>query len=273
MSYLLYKAAPGVFRSWENGAWNNGGDGDVLVIADNMMNLDLMFKATELTGNQTYAEMALSHSEKTIQNHFRDNDSGTFHVVAYDEWTGAVRRKYNFQGYADDSTWSRGLAWVIHGFATTYEHTGNRTFLEYGEKAAQYFLGHLPDDRIPYWDFDCPVTESYQPRDTSAAAITAHALIKLFIATGKTEYLLQAENILESLLSPDYRADGKSTYNIPAILANGTVHFSAGSFNTAIIYGDMYFLEAIDLYMHRGAGYQNVFFIWLVGLTFLQFII
>lgn len=263
----------GVFRSWNNGLWNGGGDGDILVIADNMMNLDLMFKATELTENQTYAEMAISHSEKTIQNHFRENGKGIFHVVAYDEYTGAVRRKYNYQGYADDSTWARGLAWVIHGYITTYEHTRNPTFLEYGEKAAQYFVDHLPEDWIPYFDFDCPYTEVYQPRDTSAASITAHALLKLFKATGKTQYYQQAENILESLLSPNYRADGKSTYKIPAILANGTVFFNAGNFNTAIVYGDMYFLEAIDLYMQRGSGHQNVFVIWILSLTFLQFVI
>lgn len=227
-----------------------------------------MFTASMLSENQTYAQMAISHAEKTIQNHFRENGQGIFHVVAYDENTGVVRRKYNFQGYADDSTWARGLAWVIHGYATTYEHTTNPTFLEYAEKAAEYFVDHLPEDWVPYYDFDCPYAELYQPRDTSAAAIAAHALLKLFKATNKIKYFQQAENILESLVSPDYRADGKSTNKIPAILVNGTVHFSAGNFNTAIVYGDMYFLEAIDMY--TGSSYKYLFSIWIVGLSFLH---
>lgn len=260
-------ARAGVFRSWNNGEWNGGVDGDVLVIADNMMNLDLMFTATVLSGNQTFAQMAISHSEKTIQNHFRENGKGIFHVVAYDENTGAVRRKFNYQGYADDSTWARGLAWAMHGYITTYEHTRNPTFLEYAEKAAEYFVDHLPEDWIPYYDFDCPYREMYQPRDTSAAAITAHALLKLFKATNKSKYFQQAESILESLVSANYRADGMDTYKIPAILVNGTVFFSAGNFNTAIVYGDMYFLEAIDMY--SGSGHKNFFFVWTVGLTFL----
>lgn len=240
-----------------------------------MMNLDLMFTATELSGNQTYAEMAISHTEKSIQNHFRENGEGIFHVVAYDESTGNVRRKFNYQGYADDSTWARGLAWVIHGFTTTYEHTRNPTFLEYAEKGTQYFVDHLPEDWIPYFDFDCPYNEVYQPRDTSAAAITAHALLKLYALTKKTQYFQQAENILESLFSSNYRADGRSWYKIPAILVNGTVFFNAGNFNTAIIYGDMYFLEAIDLYreLSNSASNHNVLFIWILGFTFLQILL
>lgn len=267
LSKIFSLAVAGVFRSWNNGQWNSGVDGEVLVISDNMMNLDLMFTASVLSGNETFAQMAVSHSEKTIQNHFRENGQGIFHVVAYDENTGAVKRRFNFQGYADDSTWARGLAWVIHGYVTTYEHTRNPTFLEYAEKAAEYFVDHLPEDWIPYYDFDCPYTEMYQPRDTSAAAITAHALLKLHKATNKPKYFQQAENILESLVSPNYRADGKITYKIPAILVNGTVHYHAENFNTAIIYGDMYFLEAIDMY--TGSGYKNFFFVWMFGLTFL----
>lgn len=271
-SLMLILAVCGVIRSWNNGQWNGGGSGDLLVIADNMMNLDLMFTATALSGNQTYAQIAVSHAEKTIANHFRENGQGVFHVVAYDENSGSVRRKYNYQGYADDSTWARGLAWVIHGFASTYEHTNNPTFLEYAEKAAEYFVDHLPEDWIPFFDFDCPFTEVYQPRDTSAAAITAHALLKLFRSTNKIKYLQQAENILDGLVSPNYRADGRSEYKLPAILANGTVFFSAGNFNTAIIYGDMYFLEAIDMLadMYTGSGYKNVLFINTLSLALLQ---
>lgn len=259
----------GVFRSWNNDEAHGGVEGEVKVIADNMMNLDLMFIATELSGNQTYAQMAISHAEKTIRNHFRENGQGIFHVVAYDEATGAVKRKYNWQGYADNSTWARGLAWVTHGYTSTYEHTRTPIFLEYAEKAAKYFVDYLPEDQIPYYDFDCPYKEIYQPRDTSAAAIVAHALLKLFAVTKKAEYFQQAEKILTSLISPNYRADGKSSYTIPAILVNGTVFYKDGNFNTAIVYGDMYFLEAIDMYNEVG---RNTFSFWILGLTGLLYI-
>lgn len=232
-----------------------------------MMNLELMFKATALSRNQTYAEMAKSHALKTIENHFRENGQGIFHVVAYDEATGKVKRKYNWQGYADNSTWARGLAWVTHGYTTSYEYYKNPTLLVYAERAAKYFVDHLPVDWIPYYDFDCPYDEMYQPRDTSAAAIVAHALLKLFAITKKTQYFQQAEKILESLMSPNYRADGSSTYKIPAILVNGTVHFKQDNLNSAIVYGDMYFLEAIDLY--SGVG-RNQFIFWLLSLTFIN---
>lgn len=238
-----------------------------------MMNLDLMFKATDLSGNQTYSQMAISHAEKTIQNHFRENGQGVFHVVAYDEVIGVVKRKYNWQGYADNSTWSRALAWITHGYATTYEHTKNPIFLEYAEKAAKYFVDHLPEDFIPYYDFDCPYKESYQPRDTAAAAIVSHALLKLYRVTHKVQYFKQAGNILESLFSPNYRADGKAAYRIPALLVNGTVHYKQGNFNTAIVYGDMYFLEAIDMYNGNGVLRNTISFSILAFAILQRFII
>lgn len=212
--------------------------------------------------------MAISHAEKTIQNHFRDNGQGVYHVVAYDESTGMVKRKYNWQGYADNSTWARGLSWIAHGYATTYEHTGNALFLEYAEKAAQYFVDHLPDDFIPYYDFDCPYGEMYQPRDTSAAAIMSHALLKLFRLTQNVQYFKQAENILDSLNSPNYRADGNSAYEIPALLVNGTVHYKEGNFNTAIVYGDMYLLEAIDMF--NGNAHNRISF-WILAIATLRY--
>lgn len=105
-----------------------GVPGEVKVIADNMMNLELLFKATELTGNTTFAQIAVSHANRTIEEHFRpDTSDGIFHVVAYNETTGDVQRKYNWQGLRDNSTWARGLAWVIHGYATSVQKT-NGTF-------------------------------------------------------------------------------------------------------------------------------------------------
>jgi len=218
---------------------------EVKVIADNMMNLELLFKATQLTGDDFYARLAISHAEKTMAEHFR-LDGGSFHVVAFYEATGGVKRKYTWQGYAASSTWARGQAWLINGFTTTYKWTNDSRFLATAEKAAAYFISHLPSDFIPRWDFDAPET-SYQPRDTSAAAVAACAFLELFGITNDVQYFEVANNILESLAS-NYRADVHPDYKIPAILVNGTVFFRENDFDTAITYGDYYFLRALDLY-------------------------
>jgi len=235
----------GVFRSWNNG--NNDPHGDeVKVIVDNMMNLELMFKASELSGEDFYRRAAISHAHRTLIEHFRP-DGGTYHVVTFYEATGTVKRKYTGQGYATESTWSRGHAWAIHGFTTTYEYTNDTRFLDIAEKAADYFISHLPSDFIPVWDFDAPVAAGYQPRDTAAATVATCAFFKLFAITNKQNYYDTAVNILESLVA-NYRADINPNHQIPAILVNGTVFFNANDFDTSITYGDFYFLQALDFY-------------------------
>jgi hypothetical protein len=123
-------------------------------------------------------------------------------------------------------------------------------FPEYAEIAANYFISRVPtSDFIPYWDFDSDYENSYQPRDTSAAAITSHGLLKLFSVTRNITYFLTAEKIMESLMSEKYRSDGKPEYKLPSIFVNGTVFYHEDNINTAIGNGDFYFLQALDLYI------------------------
>jgi len=236
---------PGVFRSWNNGGQDN--PREVKVIIDNMMNLELMFKASLFTGNKNFWDMAVSHADNTIREHYRP-DWGTYHVVAYDDTTGAVLRKYTGQGYAADSTWARGHAWGIYGYTTTYKYTGDIKYLEVAENAAEYYIDHLPEDLVPFWDFQAPNETSYQPRDTSAASIVSCAFLELYEVTGKALYLDLADRILNSLINSSYFTEGIDAYQIPSILVNGTVHYTNNDFNTAITYGDYYFLKALDLY-------------------------
>lgn len=219
------------------------------------MNLELLFKAYEITGNQEFYDIALSHANRTIEEHFRE-DGGTFHVVGYNESNGAVGRKYNHQGMADDSTWSRGLAWAIHGYTTTFMKTGIQLYLDTAERAATYFIDRLPQDYVPYWDFDAPLDNGqYQPRDTSAAAIAAHGFLNLYQITGnKQKYFDTAEGILNGL--ENYRADANPRYQIPAILVNGTVFYYEDNFNTAITYADFYYLRAFDVYRELVATFN-----------------
>lgn len=232
-------------RSWNNGVGENSDE--IKVIADNMMNLELLYKAAILTGNETFSTIATSHADRTFEEHFRNNgSSGIYHVVGFSENTGQVLRKYNVQGLRDNSTWSRGLAWTTHGYVTSFIFTNHQRYLEYALIAGNYFLSHLPDDFVPYWDFDADTT-SYQPRDTAAGAIASHAFLKLYKVTGDGKWLAAAENMLENL-NAKYRSDGNVEYRINSILVNGTVHFHQGNFNTAIVYADFYFLQALKLY-------------------------
>jgi len=238
----------GCIRSWNNDPGHGNEPGEVKVIADNMMNLELLFLAHKITQNVTYKSYAFSHAMKTIKEHMRE-DGGSFHVVAYNETTGLVRRKYTWQGYANSSTWARGQAWLIHGFATTYRLNGHTDFLRTAEKAADFFISKLPADGIPFWDLNLTSAEGYQPRDASAAAVAISGFLDLYKMTRNEKYLQISEKMLTSLASSNYRADGNPNYRIPAILVNGTVFYDEGNFNTAIVYGDYYLLQAIDRYV------------------------
>ncbi len=264
-----------VMRSWNNGMGDN--PDEIKVIADNMMNLELLYTAASLTGNETFSTIATSHADRTIEEHFRNNgSSGTFHVVAFSETTGEVLRKYNAQGLRDNSTWSRGLAWTTHGFITSYILSNHQRYLEYALIAGNYFLSHLPDDFVPYWDFDADIAVSYQPRDTAAGAIASHAFLKLYQVTRDDKWLTAAERILDNL-NNKYRSDGNDEYKINSILVNGTVFFHQGNFNTAIVYADFYFLQAVKLYreiLQQNSNSSTQFTIskWLLGFLGVTFI-
>lgn len=232
-------------RSWNNGAEDN--PDEIKVIADNMMNLELLYTAANLTGNETFSFIATSHADRTIEEHFRDNGTlGIYHVVGFSETTGQVLRKYNVQGLRDNSTWSRGLAWTTHGYITSYIFTNHQRYLDYALIAGNYFLSHLPEDFVPYWDFDAD-TNFYQPRDTAAGAIASHAFLKLYQVTQDAKWLRAAEEMLNNL-NTKYRSDTNAEYKINSILVNGTVYFHQGNYNTAIVYADFYFLQALKLY-------------------------
>lgn len=125
------------------------------VIIDNMMNLELLFWASKTSGDLKYHDIAVTHANTTIRNHIRD-DYSTWHVVQYDPETGELLNKHTMQGYSNDSAWSRGQAWAIYGFTVAYRETGDARYLDTACRLADYYIGRLPDDFVPYWDFDDP---------------------------------------------------------------------------------------------------------------------
>lgn len=231
----------GCLKSWE------GGVSDFKVIIDNMMNLELLFWASKHGGDHAWYDMAVSHALKTIENHVR-NDGSTYHLVNYNPTTGAVQSRGTVQGFDDASTWSRGQAWALYGFTMTYRETGDARFLRAARMTADYFISHLPNDSVPYWDFQAPGILN-EPRDSSAAAIAASGLLELSglepDSVRKQTYLGSARNILNALSSSAYLAEGTANQ---AILLHGTRNKPGGSFDTGLIYGDYYFLEALLRY-------------------------
>ena len=246
-----YKPAVGAIRSWDHGTdkWQYP------VIIDNMMNLELLFWASKNGGTRQMYDLALQHAEKTMANSFRP-DGSTFHVINYDSANGNVLSKETHQGFANSSCWARGQSWAIYGFTMAYRFTKSEKFLETAQKAADYFITHLPADKVPYWDFNAPNIPD-EPRDASAAAIAASALLELGTYGDdpilKKKYYSEGIAILQSLFSPYYfNENSKSLGLLNHAVGNKPKNDEV---NVSMIYGDYYFLEGLI----RSKNYENKF--------------
>ena len=235
-----YYESVGSIKSWDfnEAVWQ------FPVIVDNMMNLELLFWASEETGDPIYRDIAIQHALTTKKNHYR-SDYSSVHVVDYDTITGAVRQKNTHQGYADESSWARGQAWGLYGFTMTYRCTKDKQFLEQAEKIAGFLLNHprLPEDLIPYWDFDAPGIPD-EERDVSAGAIIASALCELSTySENGAELKEKADLMLESLASI-YASPAGANYGF--ILAHSVGNKHGGSeVDVPLNYADYYFMEAL----------------------------
>ena len=234
----LYNPVVGTICSWPYmKQWPHN------TIIDNMMNLELLFWASKNGGRKELYDIAYRHAEVTMQNHFRE-DFSTYHVLVYDTVSGQKIQGATHQGYADETMWARGQAWGIYGFTMTYRETGNKDFLETAVKATDIFLKNLPEDYVPYWDFNAPNIPN-EPRDASASAIVASALLELqkYVDPAKAaSYKDAAVKILTSLSSENYQSG--ETNN--AFLLHSTGHKPGGSeIDASIIYADYYYIEAL----------------------------
>lgn len=233
----------GLIKSWDKRKrWNYP------VIIDNMMNLEFLYDVGKLTGNEAMKNACISHADLTIKNHFR-SDNSCVHVVNYDSITGKIVEKVTHQGFSNESSWARGQAWALYGYTMMYRQTGKQNYLEQAKKVAAFILNHprLPKDLVPYWDFDAPNIPN-EPRDASASAIIASALIELHTFTKeKNNYLKSAETILKNLSSNEYLA--KTGENGLFVLKHSTGNWPAkDEIDTPISYADYYYLEALLRY-------------------------
>lgn len=276
-----FRPAAGILQSWNThnpAQWQAHRGWDCPVIIDNMMNLELLFKVTEMTGDQTYKNIAISHADKTLENHYRD-DFSTYHVVDYNDETGEVRGRYTAQGIADESRWARGQAWSIYGFTVAYRFTGEEKYLQRAKDVAKYLFeleDNMPEDLVPLWDFDVVefsealpeneflynnlqdknLTKAYtEIRDVSSAAIIASSLYELYWHTKNKFYKEKADKMIESLSSDAYRAKvgengGFLFMHSVGSLPHSLLNIEAGrttshNIDVPLNYADYYFLEAL----------------------------
>jgi chondroitin AC lyase len=233
-----------------------------------MMNLELLFFASAVTGDTSFKHIALTHALNTMKNQIR-SDYSSYHVVCYDTLTGKVEGTETAQGLADNSTWARGQAWGIYGFTMVYRESKDKRFLKTAQGMADYFINHpnLPADKVPYWDFNL-LEKGYIPgvnsnannvkdlfRDASAASITASALLELSLYSGVKgkKYYDFAIQILHSLASANYMATPSTNANFILKHSVGSIPHN-GEIDVPLIYADYYFLEALNRYNQMSQG-------------------
>ena len=236
----LFNPRVGTMLSWPRNVKMFGGHNTIM---DNMINLEMLFWAAKNGGNPYLFDIAVAHADKTMKYHFRP-DYTSYHVAVYDTLTGEFIKGVTHQGYSDDSMWARGQAWAIYGYTVVYRETKDVRYLDFVQKVTDVYLKNLPEDYIPYWDFNDPSIPD-APRDASAACVVASALLELsgYLPAEKAlEYKQAAVKMLTSLSSDKYQC-GESK---PAFLLHSAGHLPAESeIDASIIYADYYYMEAL----------------------------
>ncbi len=243
-----YAPRVGLIKSWDN---TNSGKWKYPVIIDNMMNLELLLWAAQLSDDESMRQAAISHADKTLEHHYRP-DGSCYHVVSYDPETQLPHHKQNWQGAGDESVWSRGQTWGLYGFTVMYRFTKESKYLVQAQKIANFLIHHpnMPADGIPLWDLKADGKHP-ELRDASSAAIMASALLELSLyTTDKTlakSYVDMAEKQIRRLCSPEYLADVNTNGNYILKHSVGSIPHNA-EIDAPISYADYYFMEALSRY-------------------------
>ncbi|HEU4326143.1 MAG TPA: glycoside hydrolase family 88 protein [Roseiflexaceae bacterium] len=238
----------GIFQAWGNLA-DPAQRGRTII--DSLMNMPLLYWASEQTADRSFAQAAHRHAIQLRDTMIRP-DNTTYHTYHWDTETGAPRYGTTEQGRADDSCWARGQAWGIYGFALNYRSTGDESLLRAAGRCADHFLDRLPDDYVVYWDLAL-TGDSGEERDSSAAAIAVCGLLELALwlpENAGRRYRTAADAILASLAehyAPRSPAESNalllhSVYDKPK-----SVGVDEGS-----LWGDYFYLEALTRTLKPG---------------------
>lgn len=242
----------GFIRAWDTWKWDK--DEQFIeekkgkVIIDSMMNIPLLFKVSQITGDNSYYDIAVKHAHTVAENIVRD-DFSTYHSYNFNHITGEPICGRTVQGYSDDSCWSRGQAWAVYGFALAYKYTKNPQFLEISKRTADYFMSHLSAVDMPCWDFAAS-NEAFAPWDSAAAAICASGLLEIYERSGDEKYKDYALRLIKALdafcLTKDYE-------NCQPLILHGCVGsaYAKGesdklinrSIGQSLVYSDYFYLE------------------------------
>lgn len=240
-----FRPLAGILQSWDvDQGWMSKRGWECPVIIDNMMNLELLFNATTISGDSSFYKIAITHADQTIKNHYR-SDYSCYHVVDYSLANGTVRSKETAQGYSDASSWARGQAWGIYGFTICYRATKDPRYLEQAQNAVSFVINHpnFSSDFVPYWDFNAPNIPD-EPRDVSSAAILASALYELSTYTTGSLYREMADKIIASLSTEHYRARHGENGNFLLKHSVGSIPHGV-EIDVPLNYADYYYLEAL----------------------------
>jgi hypothetical protein len=228
-------------------SWGSNSKWQYPVIIDNMMNLELLMWAFKNSNDSSFYKIAVTHADTTMKNHFRQ-DYSSYHVVSYDTITGRIEKKQTAQGFADESAWARGQVWGLYGYTMLYRETGLTRYLDQAVHIADFLINHpnMPEDLIPYWDFNAPEIPN-EKRDASAAAIMASALIELSAYADQErseKYLDIAEKQILILSTPEYRAGLGENGNFILKHSVGSIP-GKSEVDVPLTYADYYYLEAM----------------------------
>lgn len=243
-----FRPKPGIIQSWDvkGNSWQSKRGWECPVIIDNMMNLELLFEASKLSGDSTYYNTAIAHADRTLEEQFRE-DGSCYHVIDYSLADGSVRHRHTAQGAAHESAWSRGQAWAIYAYSMCYRETGDPRYLAQALKTFQFMKDHkqMPAELIPYWDMDAPNIPD-EPRDASSAAVIASALyeISTYNIPNAASYREYADRMMQSLASPAYTAKPGENGRFILMHSVGSIPHNA-EVDAPLNYADYYYLEAL----------------------------
>jgi len=232
-------------------------------IIDCLMNIPLLYWATEVTGDDKYRQIASIHCNTTLNNIIRE-DGSTFHTFFMDPETGYPVRGSACQGYSDESAWARGQAWGIYGFALAYKHEKDEKYIKAFETVTEYFLSYLPEDLVPYWDLSF-AQGSDEPRDTSSASIAACGLLEMSQLIDDPQQAQLYRDIAEKILRSVYQNYAvKSIEQSNGLVLNGT-YSKKTPFNTCteegvdecVSWGDYFYMEALTRLNKDWDSYWN----------------
>jgi len=228
-------------------AWNSAGS-DNWTIVDTMMNLPILYWASDVIKDDRFTRIAKAHADMALIDHIRP-DGSVVHIAEHDRETGEVVKTYGGQGIREGSSWSRGQAWALYGFALSYLHTGEERYLDGAKRVANYFIANCCDDWLPRVDFRAPSEPVYY--DSTAGACAACGLIELAKLLPEDEggmYMNAAVNILRAMgdkfMNFDPATDDMLGYGTVRYPAPG-LDFSKCGVHVSIMYGDFFYTEAV----------------------------